>query len=177
VAFSELYKDLQHLFPAPAARILDIGSGTGRDAAALAAMGHYVVAIEPMDCFRRSARKLHPSPSIDWVDDSLPNLVSQRDNENRFDLILLQAVWMHLDERQRENAMPKIAALMRLGGLLILSLRHGPIPQGKRMFNVTAGETIALARKAGLDDILRLENQASALNRSDVTWTRLTFRK
>ena len=73
--------------------------------------------------------------------------------------------------------MPKIAALMRLGGLLILSLRHGPIPQGKRMFNVTAGETIALARKAGLDDILRLENQASALNRSDVTWTRLTFRK
>jgi hypothetical protein len=32
---------------------------------------------------------------------------------------------------------------VRNGGIVIMSLRHGPIPTGRRMFEVSAEETIA----------------------------------
>ena len=38
-----------HLFPQAPARILDIGAGTGRDAAWFATLGHSVLAVEPTD--------------------------------------------------------------------------------------------------------------------------------
>jgi len=42
------------------------------------------------------------------------------------------------------------AALLRNGGIMIMSLRHGPIPPGRRMFEVSAEETMALAQRPGL---------------------------
>ena len=60
--------------PEPPARILDIGSGTGRDAGWLASLGHTVVAAEPTDELRTGAAKLHPHPNITWVDDILPGI-------------------------------------------------------------------------------------------------------
>src|SRR6202158_1151797 len=63
-----------HVIPAPTSRILDIGSGTGRDAAWFASQGHRVVAVEPTDAMRLPAMTLHPSPEIEWLSDSLPDL-------------------------------------------------------------------------------------------------------
>ncbi|MFE2409972.1 SAM-dependent methyltransferase, partial [Kitasatospora sp. NPDC059408] len=40
VTFAEVHREMLHLFPAPPAAVLDVGAGTGRDAAALAALGH-----------------------------------------------------------------------------------------------------------------------------------------
>jgi hypothetical protein len=37
----------------------------------LAAMGHRVVAVEPTAALRARAAILHPSPRIEWLDDSL----------------------------------------------------------------------------------------------------------
>ncbi len=67
-----------------------------------------------------------------------------------FDVVMLSAVWMHLDELQRRKAMPNVAVLVRNGGVMIMSLRHGPVPPGRRMFEVSAEETIALAQPLGL---------------------------
>ena len=90
---------------------------------------------------------------------------------------MLTAVWMHLDSRQRAQAMPIIASLLSPAGLAMVSLRHGPVPKGRVMFDVSADETIRLAQSSGLSLILRLANQSSALPRTDVTWTRLAFSK
>jgi len=49
---------------------------------------------------------LHPSPMIEWVDDSLPDLAVVRARGEEFDVVLQSAVWMHLDELQRRQAMP-----------------------------------------------------------------------
>ena len=87
---------------------------------------------------------------IEWLDDSLPNLAALRARKEEFDLVMLTAVWMHLDEAQRELAMPNVSALVRNGATVIMSVRHGPIPPGRRMFEVSAEETIALAQRSNL---------------------------
>jgi 2-polyprenyl-3-methyl-5-hydroxy-6-metoxy-1,4-benzoquinol methylase len=173
VSFQDVHRQVLHLMPSVPGRILDVGSGTGRDAAAFAAMGHHVVAVEPTAELRLRAMSLHPSPSIDWLDDCLPDLSHL--GEQVFDVVMLTAVWMHLDEPQRRLAMPRIAGLIRQPGVIILSLRHGPVPIGRRMFEVTAAETIHLGRKDGLSPVLTLDGQDGVLRRPGVSWTRLAF--
>jgi hypothetical protein len=89
---------------------------------------------------------------------------------------MLTAVWMHLDEAQRELAMPNVSALVRNGGIVIMSLRHGPIPPGRRMFEVSTEETIALAQRSDLFCTLNREAESS-LRQPRVSWTRLAFQK
>jgi hypothetical protein len=60
---------------------------------------------------------------------------------------------MHLDFYERQAAMPAVAARLSPGGLLHISLRHGPIPPGRRMFAVTTDETAALAERCGLTPV------------------------
>ncbi len=177
VAFTDVHRAILHLLPTRPAHILDIGAGSGRDAATFAAMGHQVVAVEPVAALRRLAAAAHASPRIEWLDDSLPELACLVGRGDRFDLVMLTAVWMHLDASQRRRAMPTVAWLVGAGGTLIVSLRHGPVPTGRRMFAVSAHETIALASREDLALTLRLDNQASAFARTDVTWTRLAFAK
>jgi SAM-dependent methyltransferase len=177
ISFAAVHKDVLHLIPRAPCRALDIGAGTGRDAAALADMGHRVVAVEPVAEFRARAAVLHPSPHIEWLDDHLPELAQLSGRRENFDLILLSAVWMHLDKEQRRQAMPRVASLLLETGVLVLSLRHGPIPPGRRMFDVTTDETIQLASVEGLRLELRLDNQPAALGTKGVSWTRLAFSK
>lgn len=170
--FATVHRRILHLLPALPAHVLDIGAGTGRDAAALAALGHGVVAVEPTTELRAQAALLHPSPAITWVDDSLPELAAVT---GRFALVLLTAVWMHLDAAQRARAMPRVAALVAPGGSLAMTLRHGPVPPGRRMFDVRASETMELAAAAGLGLTLLLEDEVGAETRPGITWTRLAF--
>lgn len=177
LSFGDVHGDVATLLPSAPARILDVGAGTGRDAAALAAMGHQVAAVEPLAEFRAAAQRLHAGAAIEWIDDSLPGLERLRDRAGEFDAILLTAVWMHLDADERARAMPYVAQLLRPGGVLLFSLRHGPVPAGRRMFDTSAEETAALASREGLISILRVDNRPSRLAAPGVTWTRVAFRK
>src|SRR6266550_8422071 len=161
-SFAEVHRSVLHLILTAPGWVLDIGSGTGRDAAALAAMGHRVVAVEPTEEMRMRAAALHPSRQIEWLDDSLPDLTHALGLGKQFDLVMMIAVWMHLDQQQRGRAMPRVASLVRTGGVMIMSLRHGPVPRGRRMFAVSADETIGLAKAAGLQ-LLMNQSAPSAL--------------
>jgi SAM-dependent methyltransferase len=176
ISFADHHRSVIHLIPTVPGRVLDIGAGTGRDAAGLVGLGHSVVAVEPTEELRRGAMVLHPSPMIEWVDDSLPDLAAVRARREEFDAVMLTAVWMHLDAPQRRQAMPNVAALVRNGGVMIMSLRHGPVPPGRRMFEISAEETIALTQPLGLRCMLRREAEPS-LRQPGVSWTRLAFRK
>jgi SAM-dependent methyltransferase len=176
LTFEGVQREVLHLIPSAPCRVLDIGAGTGRDAAALAAKGHTVTAMEPTAALRAHGQRLHASPRIEWVDDALPELAVLRATARRYDLVMATAVWMHLDEGQRAAAMGNIAALMAPRALFLVSLRHGPVPPGRRMFNVSGDETVALAGSHGLSLIHR-GGRDDVQGRPDVTWTVLGFRK
>ncbi|MDR7308230.1 class I SAM-dependent methyltransferase [Rhodoferax saidenbachensis] len=176
ITFSEVHRDLLHLLPMSPAVVLDIGAGSGRDAAAMARLGHQVVAVEPTDELRNEGQRLHGALPIDWVDDHLPTLNLLRQAKRPFDLVLLSAVWMHLDLSEREAAMEAVAELVVNGGQVFMSLRHGPIPEGRRMFHVSADETIDLAAHHGL----RCHHHSvreDMLGRAEVKWCFLALHR
>lgn len=176
ISFADAQAAVMHLFPPAPCRVLDIGAGTGRDAAGFAALGHNVLAVEPTAALRQGAKALHPDPRIEWLDDSLPELAIVRARGEPFDIVMMTAVWMHLDEAQRRRAMPNVAALVKNGGILGMTLRHGPVPPGRRMFEVSGAETIALAATLGLRCTLSRDTESS-LRQPGVSWTRLAFAK
>jgi SAM-dependent methyltransferase len=177
ISFGDVHRSVSYLFPATPGVILDIGAGTGRDAAGFAAIGHRVVAVEPTAALRTHAIALHQSPAIEWVDDSLPALRKLTARGELFDLVMLTAVWMHLDRRQRRRAMPNVPGLLRAEGVMIMSLRFGPVPAGRRMFVVSPEETAELADAEGLSLVFREDAQGSVLQSPGVSWTRLAFKK
>jgi SAM-dependent methyltransferase len=176
LTFEGVQREVLHLIPSVPCRVLDIGAGTGRDAAALAAKGHTVTAMEPTAAMRVHGQRLHALPRIEWMDDALPELAVLRATARRYDLVMATAVWMHLDKAERATAMRNVAELMAPHALFLASLRHGPVPSGRRMFDVSADETVALAGDHGLSPIHR-SGRGDMFGRPGVTWTFLGFRK
>ena len=177
IGFEAVHADVLDLIPKAPSLVLDIGSGSGRDAGHLAMLGHRVVAVEPTNELRLAASRLHPSPAIEWIDDGLPDLTRIVERAELFDLVMMTAVWMHLDAEDRRLGMPVVASLVRPGGVLAMSLRHGPVPAGRQMFEVSGDETVALAKRGGLN-IIRNVHRSSLRepNKSaGVTWTCLAF--
>jgi hypothetical protein len=96
-----------------------------------------------------------------------------------FDLVTLTAVWAHLTHEQRAIAIPNIAALMRRGRLLIMSVRNGWTLPERPTWEARPEETIRFAKAKGLELIFRTTTESiQPLNRSNgVTWTWLAFEK
>jgi SAM-dependent methyltransferase len=174
LTFAEVHRHILHLLPQTPSRVIDIGAGTGRDAAGFGSLGHRVTAVEPTPEMRAHGQRLHGHLPIRWIDDSLPDLERVRALGERWDVVMLTAVWMHLDAEQRTRAMDTVAALLQPAALLALSLRHGPVPAGRRMFEVSAAETCDLAARHGLATIH--ESEGPSLRAPGVSWNRLAFR-
>lgn len=177
LSFEHKHGAVLHMIPDVPGKIIDIGAGTGADAAWLAAQGHQVVAVEPVRSFREYGLRRHASPRIEWVNDALPDLHQLAQRKQEFNVVMLTAVWMHLHENERRMAMPVVASLLAPGGLLVMSLRHGPVPVGRTMFGVSPEETVALAEAQGLRCLVNLhsESRLAANREAGVTWSRLAF--
>jgi len=177
LSFAYKHEAVLRLIPSSPTKALDIGAGTGADAAWLAEQGHQVVAVEPTEAFREHGLKHHPSPLIEWVNDALPRLDRVAKRRREFGLVMVTAVWMHLDEYERQLAMPVVASLLAPGGVLIMALRHGLVPRERIMFAVSAEETVRLAEAQGLRCVLNVhaESKLAANRQLGVTWSRVAF--
>ena len=164
------------LLPDPGAWILDVGSGTGADAAALAARGYNVIAAEPSAGMRREAAARHGAAAVTWLDDRLPNLNRVRATGRRFEFLLLTAVFMHLPGPARASALTGLAGLALPHAVMALSLRHGPVPRARIMYEIPASDVIALADHAGFD-LIRQSSGDSGANLPGVVFSRLCFRR
>lgn len=163
------------------ARILDIGAGAGRDSKYLAEQGKdkniSVTAIEPAQTLAELGKIQTRGLNVQWLHDSLPDLKTLDCQQNCFDLILLSAVWMHIPVIEREHCIRKLAGLLKPGGKLVISLRHGPSGDQRIMHKVCADELICLAKSAALSPILVTDQQNDLIGRAEVNWQTVVFIK
>lgn len=154
---------------------LDVGAGTGRDAAWLTSLGYEVVAAEPAAGMRRVAAEKHRSSGIRWVSDALPSLDHVHRLGLGYDLVLLSAVWQHVSPADRPRSFRKLATLMKPGGVLVMTLRHGPAPPEMQMHSTSSAEIEGLARTHGLE-VLRVAASSDQGGRAGVTWDVMALR-
>jgi SAM-dependent methyltransferase len=163
------------LLPAAPATVLDVGAGSGRDAAWLAAKSFEVIAVEPSAEMRAAAVRLHPDTKIHWISDTLPALGAVTQSGLSFDLILLSAVWMHVPASDRPRAFRKLINLLKPGGLVAITLRHGPAEPERAIHPVSLAEVEALARDHGAF-VERSGEEKDQLGRGDIRWTQVAIR-
>ena len=154
--------------------ILDVGAGSGRDAAWFASKGHEVVAVEPSAKMRGEAARRHPAAAIHWIDDTLPGFKAVERLNFKFDLILLSGTWMHVAPgADRKRAFRKLASLLKPGGRIVFSLRSAP-PDDRGAYETDVGELRTLANEQLLE--LKLEHTGDdACGRIGVRWNTVVF--
>ena len=173
--FQELHATLLNHLPQHPCSILDIGSGSGRDAAGLAELGHKVIAVEPSSGLRARAQSLHPNSGITWVNDKLPELKAVRKLGDHYDVIILSAVWMHLPYHDRQPSFESILGLLKKEGLLYITLRHGPYEVVEGFWDIPDEELVQLINSYELREIEQT-TENDLLNRPGVSWTRFILR-
>jgi SAM-dependent methyltransferase len=190
-SFDQVHQSWSQFVPAilknPHARILDIGAGSGRDAkhfAELAVKEHgtnnniQVFAVEPANLLAALGARQTKSLNVKWLTDSLPALSVITKQEVSFDLILLSAVWMHIPTTDRARSIGKLANLLKPGGKLVISLRHGQTDEERKerkMHDVCADELKQLAKDVGLFTLLETPKEEDKLGRNHVSWQNLVL--
>jgi SAM-dependent methyltransferase len=169
ISFEDVHKAILDLLPEADSSVLDIGAGSGRDSAWFASKGYQVIAVEPAEAMLQKGKLLHPDPRIRWLQDSLPSLVKTITSGHSFDLIWLSAVWMHILPSDRERAFRKMLSVLRAGGMIMISLRHGTFDDGRETYPVSVDEIEKLSRRYGLfvRNVFQSEDE---LGRAGVKW-------
>lgn len=171
----DLHSWLEPWLPEAPALVLDVGAGSGRDAAWLADAGHEVVAVEPSATMLSEARRRHPQSTISWIRDSLPALERVYRQAFAFDLVLLSAVWMHVDPGHRQRAFRKLIGLLKPGGRLAITFPRGPVDRARGQHPARIEEIEGLARHHGAFLAFQ-DRDADRLGRTGLEWVRLLVR-
>src|ERR671918_481221 len=145
VGFENVHAAVLSFIPQRAGAVLDVGAGSGRDAAWFAEAGWDVVGVEPSDQMRQFASSIHSHSNILWLDDRLPGL-------------------------EATHRLGLTYNLLRPGGRIVLSLRHGAADLGRNLHDTHADEIERLASDHGLQ-VLLVREQPDALRRPAVHWT------
>ncbi|WP_456268812.1 methyltransferase domain-containing protein [Kushneria sp. AK178] len=175
LAFDEVHGDWLHHLSERVGLALDAGAGSGRDAAALAQRGWEVLAVEPAAGLRALGEESTAGLSVQWLDDALPGLNQVRTLGYRFDLVLVSAVWMHLPLTEQQRAFRILAELLTPGGVLVITLRHGPSPDARVFHDVDRHHIESWARDQAL--VLLYDGESDdQQQRPGVRWETLVFR-
>ena len=125
------------------ARILDVGSGMGRIAAALTARGHDVVATEPDPALREQSQATYADVPV------LPHEALALPALDPFDLIVVVGnVLIFLAEDTERAVLAHLRSLLAPGGRILAGFHLSGIKSGSRTY--PAEEFVADATAAGL---------------------------
>lgn len=186
MSFEEVHQSWIDFLPSvisnPNARILDLGAGSGRDAKYLSDLAQethleknniQVIAVEPAIELLKLGQQTTAGTKVKWLNDSLPALSLVTKLEVSFDFILLSAVWMHIAASERARAIRKLANILKPGGKIVISLRHGQNEEDftqRKMHVVCADELKKLASDVGLFCKLETPKESDKLGRIHVSW-------
>ncbi|MCA1772515.1 MAG: class I SAM-dependent methyltransferase, partial [Halomonas sp.] len=173
--FESIHSEWLHHLPEQPGLALDVGAGSGRDAKALAERGWQVMAVEPAKKLKTLGQAYTHERDVSWIDDTLPALNRVRQLSQRFQLILVSAVWMHLSPNEQQRALRVLSSLLAPGGLLVITCREGPDSDERQFHSVNMGVLDNWAR-----DLALLPMQAShdndQLGRQGVAWHLRVFK-
>lgn len=176
--FHVVCADFLRFLPVVPARVLDIGSGAGQNAAELAKLGYRVVAVEPMPEFLNAAKNMYSDVPVKWSSGSLPELKCFDHEEEKFDFVLINGVWHHLDEIERFESIVRIEKITKSGSVCAISLRNGPAGMGTRVFPTDLDCTIRNFQENGFSCVFAVKSQPSVVQfKKDVEWSRVVFVK
>ena len=161
-------------------KVLDIGSGSGRDMAALLKGGWDTVGVEPVAGLREQSFQYHPELSSRVTEDSLPGLSKVHDDS--FDGVLCSAVLMHIPEEELFDSVYSIRRVLRAGGRLLVSLPAnidgspvaGRDESGRLYSGVTSGKLELILTRCGFSRIGGGQSLDS-LGRSERVWVNMLF--
>lgn len=171
----QIYAPAVAFLPPSPATVLDVGAGIGSDAEWFTQLGYQVCAVEPVYALRAAGQTRE---GIEWSSDLLPDLVGVTSVGRRFDLVTCNGVLHHLPPDQQERALNTLTKLLRPGGRMILSLRHGPTPRDRPGYPVDTDALLLQSANLGLATLHAARSVAShqAGNRANgVSWDWLVF--
>jgi 2-polyprenyl-3-methyl-5-hydroxy-6-metoxy-1,4-benzoquinol methylase len=156
-------------------KVLDIGSGSGRDLSVMAQQGFNVYGVDPTSQLVEIAQIIHPELAGRVKVGSLPTLDIPFDGE--FDGILCCAVLMHLDEIALEESIIVFRSLLRMCGRLLISVptersdvNQNERDQNGRLFkNYSSAYLVGVLELQGFQ-LLEEWRNADALKRTGVEW-------
>lgn len=98
--------------------VLDVGAGSGRDLAAMLALGLDAFGVEPSDAMRSTALALHPPLRERLRAGMLPLLANPFEDRHPegFDAIVCSAVLMHVDATSLAEALASMVRLLKRPG-------------------------------------------------------------
>lgn len=156
-----------------APEILELGCGSGREAAFLLSQGYDVIGIDGSLNLIEEAKKFHPELGGRLFCRTIPD---ELNFDRKFDALISIAVLMHFDEKQIEVTLRKATGLLRQKGRFIFSvciertgLENGFDIQQRRFTLLSSDKWKELCDSAGLK-IIHEKINSDGLNRGGVEW-------
>lgn len=166
---------------APGARLLEIGCGSGRDAAFLVSHGREVTATDASEGMVRTARKAHPELDRRLVCTPFPLPAGHDLSRETFDGIYAVAVIMHVPEEDLFEFAFQAKSLLSAGGTLLLSfstdrpgLERGRDEAGRLFLERPPGRIQLLFQRLGFR-LLEHRQGTDGMGR-EIAWHTLVFR-
>jgi len=150
--------------------ILDVGSGSGRDALYYSSHGAKVTAIDFSSSMVRYAKAKDTSNTVNWIVDELPKLDTQKHNPT-FDLIVATAVFMFLSPEEQILALKRLFELLCNKGRLIITFKEDLEDD---CTNELSPHFISTAQNLGFE-VQVVDGGKDSSGRKDVTWTLFIF--
>ncbi len=161
---------LAHMPDAPC-RVLDVGAGSGELASFMNQHGYDVTAVEPAARLRTIGQA--NNPTLQWVDDTLPALAN---TAGAYEVVLLNAVLMFLDQADRTAAYHTIHRLAAVGGLVCILNKYAPDDAVRGHYAIPPTELPAAAQTLGWDAVY--ESRLTDLQgRPDLEWRGYIYKK
>ena len=166
----------------PGCRVLELGCGSGRDAAALSGRGFDVTAVDGSDAMIREAGRLHPELRGRLTHLRLPDTLPFETDS--FHGAYSWAMIMHLPEDELPKLFAEIARVVAAGGVFGYSVNTerggldtgGNDARGRHFTCLTAAEWEQHHRRVGFETIYNEETD-DIVGRPGIRWVTFFARK
>ncbi len=168
-------------------RVLDIGAGSGADAAMFADLGHVVTAAEPAETLARTGKEVFKNKNIHWNTDVLPEMNAATQAGGDFDVITSVGVLQYIDKESRSSSLSKMFSLAARGGHVEIqyptpasrehqyTISHNEIADAVKAFNEAAAPSDGIS--IVMDKTIPDFSGRKALDGSDLSFRTVILRR